>query len=366
MTTSPPPSRILIVDDEVQNRRLLDALLKSGGHVTESAGNGEEALKLVASFRPDLILLDIMLPGIDGFEVASRLKLDPATHAIPIIMVTTLDDRDSRMRALQIGAEEFIQKPVDRAELWVRVRNLLRLRELNRLLEEHNRLLERQVRERSAQLTVSYRETIRVMSRAASYRDEETGAHVRRISHYCVELGTALGLDADYCDCLYYASPMHDVGKIGIPEAVLQKPGRLTVDEWEVMKAHTTLGAKMLEGGESPYLAMGREIALSHHECWDGTGYPQGLAGEAIPLAARIMQLADIYDTLRSQRPYKPAFNHTRALEIIARGDGRVMPGHIDPQIMATFGRCAERWREIHDSNADGSSEASRPGIADA
>lgn len=347
------PARILIIDDDERNLKLLEALLKTEGYVLESATSGEDALKLVASFRPDLILLDIMMPGIDGFEVARRVKLDPETKTIPIIMITALEDHESRIRALQMGAEEFLTKPINRAELWVRVRNLLRLREFNTFLADHNRILEQQVKERSAQLTASYRETIRTMNRAASYRDEETGAHVERISWYCVDLAAALGLDADYADCLFYASPLHDVGKIGIPDAVLHKPGPHTPKEWAVMKSHSAMGAKMLEGGDSPYLVMARDIALSHHERWDGSGYPQGLAGEAIPLAARIMQLADVYDALRSQRPYKPPFTHKKTLDIILKGDGRVLPGHFDPQVLAAFSSTADRLREIHDRHSD-------------
>ncbi|MDO8437033.1 MAG: response regulator [Nitrosomonadaceae bacterium] len=350
--SGPPPARILVVDDEARNLRYLEALLETDGYTVKTAASGEAALRLVPVFRPDLILLDIMMPGIDGFQVAGRLKLDPETKTIPIIMVTALDDRDSKIHALEMGAEEFLTKPIERAELWVRIRNLLRLREFSKFLEDHNHILEQQVKERSAQLTASYRETIHTMNRAASYRDEKTGAHVERISWYCIELAAALGLDEEYRDCIFYASPMHDIGKIGIPDAVLQNPAPLTAAEWALMKTHTVLGAKMLEGGDSPYLTMGREIALSHHERWDGSGYPQELAGEAIPLAARIMQIADVYDALRSRRPYKPPFAHQKALDIILNGNERVMPGHFDPQVLAVFRATASKLRKIYDSRA--------------
>jgi putative two-component system response regulator len=347
------PSQILVVDDEALNVKLLGSLLRAQGYSVESATDGEAALAAVARSRPDLILLDVMMPGIDGFEVATRLKTSPHTKSIPIIMVTSLDDRASRLAALDAGAEDFLTKPIDRAELWGRVRNLLRLKEYADLLGDHARILEDQVNERTEQLTASYRDTISTLTRASSYRDEETGAHVQRISFYCVELAQTLRLDAAFCDCIRYASPMHDVGKIAIPDRILLKRGPLDADEWVVMKTHSALGAKMLEGGDSPYLRMGRDIALGHHERWDGTGYPYGLAGEATPLAARLMSIADVYDALRSERPYKQAYDHETAVAVITRGDGRTSPGHFDPEILGAFGAAHSRLRDIHASLAD-------------
>ncbi|HEY5367279.1 MAG TPA: response regulator, partial [Casimicrobiaceae bacterium] len=273
----PVPAYILVVDDDARNRKLIEAMLKSEGYRVDTAHGGMQALASMAHEKPDLMLLDVMMPDMTGFELAGKLKLDPATRGIPIIMVTSLNDRASRIAALNMGAEEFITKPIDRAELWVRVRNLLRLKALNDLLAEHARTLEAQVTKRSQQLTESYRNTIATLNRAAAFRDDETGAHVQRISRYCVVLAEALGLSETFCDCVLHASPMHDVGKIGIPDRILFKAGDLDAQEWEVMKTHTTLGATMLEGGDSPYLQMGREIALGHHEHWDGSGYPRGL-----------------------------------------------------------------------------------------
>jgi putative two-component system response regulator len=346
-------ARILLVDDELRNLKLLETIIKAEGHETETAMSGEQALAAVARQPPDLILLDVMMPGMTGHEVAGKLKLDPHTKAIPIIMVTSLDDRQSKLTALNMGAEDFLTKPVDRAELWVRVRNLLRLKEYGDFLADHARILEEQVRKRTDQLTTSYRETIAALTSAASYRDEETGAHVVRISHYCKELATFLGLDAEFCDNIFYASPMHDIGKIAIPDKILLKPGGFTPEEWEVMKTHAALGAKMLQGGDSPYIKMGRDIALSHHERWDGTGYPQRLKGEQIPLAARLMCIADAYDAMRSKRPYKPPFDHDKAVNIILKGDGRTAPGHFDPQVLAAFESHLERFRDIYEGLAD-------------
>ncbi len=344
---------VLVVDDEEANRRMLQMMLGAENYRVALAADGPRALESAAAEPPDLVLLDVMMPGMDGFEVAARLKAAPATRHVPIIMVTALDDRDSRLQGLKAGAEDFLAKPVDRAELTVRVRNLLKLKEYGDFLADHNRILEEKVRERTRELTASYRETILTLNRAAAYKDEETGAHVARISFYTVEIAAALGMDAEFRDTIHYASPMHDVGKIAIPDAILGKPGKFEPHEWEIMKTHATMGAKLIAGGNSPYLKMGAEIALGHHERWDGGGYPAGLAGEAIPLAARIMQICDVYDALRSKRPYKPAFEHTRALEIILKGDGRTMPGHFDPAVLDAFGKRAERCAEIHAEHAD-------------
>ena len=347
------PARVLVVDDEDRNRRLLTAMLEVEGYAVLEAADGERALELVGQHPPDIVLLDIMMPGMDGYQVARALKADEATSSVPIIMVTALQDRGSLVKALEAGVEEYVSKPVDRWELRVRVKNLLKLKEYGDFLADHNRILDAQVKERTRQLVASYRETIATMTRAASYKDEETGAHVARISFYTVELAQALGLDSEFCDTIHYASPMHDVGKIAIPDAILGKPGGFDPHEWEIMKSHAALGGKMLRGTDSPYLVMGAEIADGHHERWNGGGYPLGLAGEAIPLSARIMNLCDQYDALRSKRPYKPAFSHEKALEIITVGDGRTMPAHFDPAVLEAFKGCVGRFGEIFEAHRE-------------
>ena len=338
---------ILIVDDEPINRELLEALLKPEGYLTQTANSGEAALTMVAQQPPDLILLDIMMPGMDGYHVAGKLKADTATRNIPIIMVTALTDRSSKLSGLNAGAEEFLNKPVDRAELWVRVRNLLRLKEYNDFLANHNLILEQQVQERTVKLRDSYIETIFIMTRAAERKDEDTGAHVQRISYYSRHLAEVMGMDSAFIDTVFYASPMHDVGKIGIPDHILLKPGPHTAEESAIMKTHSALGAEILGHSDSPYTKMGAEIALNHHERWDGGGYPNGLKGDAIPLSARIMNICDIYDALRSKRPYKPAFDHLKTVDIITRGDGRTQPEHFDPAILAAFKQNHESLRDI-------------------
>ncbi|KQT34500.1 HD domain-containing phosphohydrolase [Methylophilus sp. Leaf414] len=346
---------ILIADDEEKNRTYLDAILTSEGYATLHANDGKMAFELIKEHQPDLILLDAMMPVLNGFELAEKLKSNEATKVIPIIMITALVDRNSRMRALQCGVEEFVTKPVDRAELWIRVRNLLRLKEYNDFLTNYSRTLEVQVEERTEQLLTSYFDSMFSILRAAEFRDKETGDHIHRIAFFCKELAANIGMGSEFCDTIYHASPLHDVGKIGIPDRILLKPGPHTPDEWEIMKTHAALGYSILGNGNStsPFTMMGAEIALNHHERWNGTGYPNGIKGEAIPLAARIMVISDVYDALRSKRPYKPAYTHEHALQIMLKGDGRTRPEHFDPMLLNAFEKLAERFREIFEEHED-------------
>ncbi|MDD5331187.1 MAG: response regulator, partial [Sulfuricella sp.] len=343
----PSPNKILIVDDEPRNCKLLETLLSHEGYQTRIAYSGELALAAMKTELPDLVLLDVMMSGMNGFQVAGKIKANPDTQQIPIIMVTALEDRHSMLNALNMGAEEFISKPVNSAELKIRVRNLLRLKEYSDFLAHHNRILNQQVQERTAELRESHIETIFTMTRASERKDKGTGLHIRRISHYCLELAQEMGMDGDFGDTIFYASPMHDIGKIGIPDHILLKPGRHTSKEFEVMKTHSVLGAEILGAGHSPYLKMGRDIALCHHERWNGGGYPNGLKGEEIPLAARIMTICDVYDALRSVRPYKPELDHATAVRIIIQGDERTRPEHFDPAVLNAFQNCTEKFSAI-------------------
>jgi putative two-component system response regulator len=268
-------------------------------------------------------------------------------------MITALDDRESKLRALSSGAEEFLSKPIDVAEVTVRIRNLLRLKEHRDLLKNYNEDLEAQVKERAARLEEAYRDTMFTLLRAAEYKDEGTGRHVRRISYYCSTLAAEMGMTSDFVDAIHRSSPMHDVGKIGIPDHILLKPARLSPQEWVVMKTHCALGADILGFGCSPYTRMGADIALNHHERWDGGGYPNGRKGEEIPLAARIMQICDVYDALRSRRPYKPPIDHETSIKIISRGDGNTMPEHFDPAVLGCFLAQANQIGAIYEEYAD-------------
>jgi len=344
---------VLIVDDDESIRLLLKKQVERDGYAVAMAADGLSGITAARTLLPDVVLLDALMPDTDGFEVAEALKSAEATRSAPIIMITALGDRESKLRALKAGVQEFVTKPIDRDEVSLRIRNVLVLKEYSNFLADQNRILEQRVADRTREVLESYRETIATLTRAASYKDEETGAHVRRISFYTQELASALGMSAAFCETIHYASPMHDIGKLAIPDAILCKTGPLTAEEWTVMKSHTTIGAQLIGAGNSPYLQMGAEIALHHHERWNGGGYPAGLKGERIPFSARIMNICDQYDALRSVRSYKKALPHDTAVEIITTGDGRTMPAHFDPEVVHAFKRCAKRFVEIFATTPD-------------
>jgi len=341
-------ARILVIDDDEKTREIMRLILEKKGYETVEAESGESALEAMKAELPDLILLDVEMPGISGFEVVKRLKADSRTRTIPVIMVTGLGDQSSRLEALANGAEDYLPKPVDPTELWMRVRNHLRLKEYGDFLASLNSVLETKVRERTAQLEENYRETIYLLTSAAELRDETTGAHVRRISHYASRLARAMKADSEFVEAIFYASPMHDIGKIGIPDHILLKRGPLTSEEWITMKKHAEIGAKILETGSSPYMKMGALIALTHHECWDGSGYPSGIKGEEIPLPGRIMLLCDQYDALRGQRPYKPPLDHHAVMKILTEGDGRTRPEQFYPEVLDAFESCKDDFERIY------------------
>jgi putative two-component system response regulator len=341
---------ILIVDDEAMNRDLMALVVRSQGWEPLAAANGTQALELALERLPNLVLLDVMMPGIDGCEVARRMKADPRTAGIPVVMVSALDDQESRVRGLAAGAEDFLSKPVNRVELCTRVRNLLRLQQLRGALAEQASLLEHRVQLRTEELARSQRDTIHTLIRFAAHKDDESGSHVKRMAMYSGHLAQSLGLDAVFQDTIFFASQLHDVGKIAIPDRILEKPGTLSEDEWETMRGHCSLGAGMLAQNTSPYLTMAAEIAHAHHECWDGSGYPRRLAGEEIPLAARIVMLSDTYDVLRGKRAYKEALDHSSAASAILVGDSRTRPEHFDPQLLSTFKSSLGEFRDIFET----------------
>ncbi|WP_160287110.1 HD-GYP domain-containing protein [Pseudomonas knackmussii] len=348
---------ILIVDDTPDNLALLTELLKLLYRV-KAARSGEKALQIATGDEPpDLILLDVMMPGMSGFEVCRRLRELPQTRDIPVIFITALGAADDEIHGLELGAVDYITKPINPPTVLMRVDNQLRVKAAADFLRDQNAFLEREVARRTEEVVAIQDVTILAMASLAETRDNETGNHIRRTQHYVRALAEhlqqhprfAAGLDEDTRQLLFKSAPLHDIGKVGIPDRILLKPGRLTADEFEVMKTHTTLGRDALQQAEErlgigvPFLRLAKEIAYGHHEKWDGTGYPEGLAGDAIPLSARLMAVADVYDALISRRIYKAGMPHEQAVQFIGGQRGT----HFDPDIVDAFLTLQHEFRAI-------------------
>jgi putative two-component system response regulator len=331
---------ILVVDDQPQNVELLEAYLARQDYEIVTAVNGEEALGKIFSNQIDLILLDVMMPGMDGFEVIRRVRQDEEKRLLPIILVTALKEKEDRVKGIEAGCDDFISKPVDKMELLARVRSLLKVKAYNDLLSNYRTELESEVTSRTEELKHALEkikaaslETIYRLSVASEYKDKDTGAHIKRMSRYSAAVARRMGLTESTIETILYAAPMHDVGKLGIPDMILVKPGMLDPMEWEIMKQHTVIGAKILKGSDAEFIRLGETIALSHHEKWDGSGYPQSLAGIEIPIAGRITAIADVFDALTTKRPYKEPFSVEKSLAIIKVGRG----SHFDPDVVDAF-----------------------------
>ncbi|NMQ20735.1 two-component system response regulator [Candidatus Competibacter phosphatis] len=354
---------ILVVDDTPDNIALLSTLLKDRYKV-RAANNGERALAIAAGQpRPDLILLDIMMPGMDGYEVCERLKIDPHTADIPVIFLTAKVQVEDEEFGLHLGAVDYITKPISPPIVLARVETHLTLKRARQFLQDRNAYLEAEVWRRSREVMAIQEVTIMAMASLAETRDNATGNHIRRTQHYVRVLAQHLrhhprftaALNDETIELLFKSAPLHDIGKVGIPDRILLKPGRLTPDEFEIMKTHAALGRDAIAAAEryldtpDSFLRFAREIAYSHQEKWDGSGYPEGLWGEQIPLSARLMAVADVYDALISRRIYKPALPHEQAVAMIREGRDQ----HFDPDIVDAFLECAEQFRTIAARFAD-------------
>ena len=315
--------RLLLVDDEPTNLQVLRHILQADYRLL-FATDGARALQVAREQLPQLILLDIMMPGMDGYAVCRALKADPATAGIPVIFITALDDSQDETAGFDVGGVDYLTKPVSPPVVRARVRTHLSLVRMDELRETRLQIVQR-------------------LGRAAEYKDNETGLHVIRMSHFSKLLALAAGCSPAWAEDLLNAAPMHDVGKIGIPDAVLRKPGPLDADEWATMRRHPEIGAEIIGEHPSGVLQLAREIALAHHEKWDGSGYPRGLAGEAIPLSARIVAIADVFDALTTRRPYKEPWPVQDALDHIAAQAGK----HFDPALVALFAPLLPQLLEI-------------------
>lgn len=341
-------ARILVIDDDVRNLTLLQRLLKESGHEhVRVTADPREALPLFASFQPDLVVLDYHMPGMDGLEVMAELQpWIPEDAFVPFLMLTGDGHDEVKQQALAGGASDFLTKPFSMAEVRLRIRNLLKMRFLQLQLTGQKGELERHVRERTHALEQTRVEILERLARAAEFRDDSTGEHTRRVGRISGLVAAALGCTAEEVELIDRAATLHDIGKIGIPDSILLKPGKLTSEEFDVMRTHTTIGARILSGSEVPVLQMAASIAVSHHERWDGGGYPEGKSGESIPLVGRIVASADLFDALTHVRPYKHAWTREEAVAEVRRQKGRQLdPGVVEALLHVLDGAAAEVYR---------------------
>ena len=334
--------KILVVDDIKTN---LDVLIQTLGeeYLLAVAMDGKKAINYVINNSPDLILLDIMMPEMDGFEVCRKLKENPISSDIPIIFITSVNSTAEKSKGFKLGAVDYITKPFEALEVKARVKTHLSLKLHQEELKNHNIILEEKVKERTKALVETKKEIVERLGLAAEHRDPETGKHIKRMSEYCRLLGRSVGLSSVECNSIALASTMHDLGKIGIQDSILSKKGKLTEAEMAVMKTHPDIGAKILAGSKSRLLRLAETICLTHHERWDGTGYPNGLKKEEIPLAGRITCICDVFDALISERPYKTAWPIEKALDEIKSKSG----SFFDPRLVRHFMKIETDLRRV-------------------
>ena len=354
---------IMVVDDTPVNLKLLQEMLQSKGYLVLTFPRGAMALAAAAKNPPDLIMLDIQMPEMDGFEVCKRLKADAALKEIPVIFISALTETDDKVKAFAMGGVDYVSKPFQFEEVNARIETHLRLRRMQIELLQHNLHLEDLVKEKVREISDSQVAAIIALAKLAESRDDDTGHHIEHTRIFCKIMAEKLlgysrdtdSIDPTFIEDIYHAASLHDIGKVGISDNILLKPGKLTPEEFEIIKTHTVIGANTLQTARSRYprnvfINMGMAIARSHHEKWDGSGYPDGLAGEEIPLTARIMAVADVYDALRSKRPYKAAFTHEKSCAIIREGSGR----QFDPALIEAFMTVEAEFAKIRAEMDDG------------
>lgn len=353
MTKLPPHiqnARVMIVDDNLTNVVLLQRLLEAEGYKSvEGITDPREVLPLFEAQPYDLVLLDIRMPYLDGYEVMGQLREVNNGDYLPVMVLTAQTDQDTKLKALDAGAMDFLHKPFDRVEALTRIRNMVEARLLHNQVRDQNEILEQRVLERTRELEETRMEVVRRLAVAAEYKDNETGLHVARMSKVAKVLAKAIGMSDEDAELLHRAAPMHDIGKIGIPDDILLKPGKLTAEEYEVMKNHSMIGAEILGEHEWPLMQMARTVALTHHEKWDGSGYPMGLKDEDIPLVGRISAVADVFDALTSDRPYKKGWTIEDAVDFIKKQSGQ----HFDPAVVEKFLECLPEITHIRETFRD-------------
>lgn len=332
---------ILIVDDTEINLILFAALVKKIEQCeAHTFANPHEGLQWAREHPVDLVIVDYMMPDLDGLEFIALFRKMDGCEETPVLMITANDQKEIRYRALDTGANDFLTKPVDKVEFLARTKNMLHLSEARRKLHDRAAWLAQEVRKATEEILARERETVIRLCKAAEYRDPETGAHILRMAHYSQLIARGLGLSAEDQELILEAAPMHDIGKVGIADKILLKPGKLDADEFEIMKQHAIFGYELLQGSSSRVLQAGAEIARGHHEKYDGSGYPQGLKGEDIPLFSRIVAVADVFDALTSERPYKKAWPLEAAVELLQEGKGT----HFDPHCVTAF---LDAWEDV-------------------
>lgn len=342
-------AKILIVDDQPANVTLIEKMLDIDGYINVlSTTDPTQVESIYMEQNSDLILLDLNMPVMDGYQVLTKIReVDPDYP--PIIVLTAQSDRESRIKALDLGARDFLAKPFDRVELMTRIRNMLEVRIMTTAMKNQNKILDGMVKVRTQELNDTRLEVIRRLGRAAEYRDDMTGFHIIRMSRYSQLLALAAGMDEKKSEILLNASPMHDIGKIGIPDSVLLKPGKLDAEEWTTMKTHVDIGVEILSGSDSALMNMAAEVAQNHHEKWDGTGYPCGLAGEDIPFTGRVVAVADVFDALTTERPYKNAWSVEKSIEFLKEQSGN----HFEPKLVELFLEILPDILQIRDQYSD-------------